>query len=170
MSIQGVPSQTRPVQQFQTQNAGFAQPAAQRQQQQDPVALLNQALEALAQAVQALTSRGFNNNQSVASQAGQNLGASGASQGNPFDFSSLFGGGSLFEQPSVQNNPIYTPAYTPPAPTPTVANNNGGGGLDVLNNKGGGGGGTRPGTEIGALNVKSGGGGGTRPGTETSGL
>jgi hypothetical protein len=162
MSIQGVNSQTRPVQQFQTQGAGFAQPAAERQQQQDPVALLNQALEALAQAVQALTSRGFNNNQSVASQAGQNLGVSGGSQGNPFDFSSLFSGGSLFEQPSVQSNPVYQPTFTPPAqapqPQPQLT--------DVLDNKGGGGG--RPGTELGLLSAKSGGGG--RPGTETSGL
>ena len=166
MAIQGVNSQTRPVQQFQTQGAGFAQPAAQRQPQQDPVALLTQALEALAQAVQALSSRGFNNNQSVASQAGQNLGASGPSQGNPFDFSSLTNGNSLFEQPAVQNNPLYTPAYTPP-PTPTVADNKsgGGGGLDVLNNKGGG-----AGNGLAFGNDKSGGGGGFRPGTDTSGL
>lgn len=159
MAIQGVNSQTRPVQTQQTQNTGFAQPAAQQQQlKNDPLAALSKALEALEQAVSALTSKGFNNSQSVASQANQNLGVSGQSQSNPFDFSNLFQGGSTFDaQPTVQNNPLYQPS--------TGGGNNflhekgGGGGNDFLNGTGGGAGGGNDKAHLNFGHQKSGGGG-----------
>src|SRR5262245_19716086 len=122
MAIQGVNSQTRPVQTFQTQQTGSTQPAAQQQQaQNDPLAALTKALEALEKAVSALTNRGFNNNQSVAQQANQNLGTSGQSQGNPFDFSNLFQGGSAFDpKPAPQQN------WWQPQPQPAPQQQQGG--------------------------------------------
>jgi hypothetical protein len=116
MSIQGVGSQRPAVQPLQTQNVGFAQPA-QQAQQADPLAALTKALEALEQAVQSLSTKGFNNNQSVAQQAGQNLGQSGGSAtnntANQFNWQNLLGGGSTFDQQNA-------------APTPPVQQNNAG--------------------------------------------
>ena len=165
MAIQGVNSQTRPVQQnFQTQSTGFAQPAAQQQQQNDPLAALSKALAALEQAVAALSSKGFNNSQSVASQANQNLGVSGQSQSNPFDFSNLFQGGSTFDaQPAVQNNPLYQPSGGGGEnPLFTARPNH-----DFLNEKGGGAG-NGNGNEKAHFNHghEKSGGGGIRVGTD----
>ena len=133
MSIQGVNSQRPAVQPVQTQHATLAQPAqqAQQAQQADPLAALSKALEALEQAVHSLTSKGFNNNQTVAQQATQNLGQSGNStgQGHNFDFSSLFQGGSTFQPapaPQVQQAPVQQNTGTQPG---------------FLDNRGGGGGG-----------------------------
>ena len=111
MSIQVANSQARPVQTLQTQNTGFAQPAPQAKQP-DPLQALTMALQALEQAVHALSSKGFNNNQSVAQQATQNLGQSGNAAGNNFDFANLFQGGSTFDR-----------QQTLAAPTPPVQQN-----------------------------------------------
>src|SRR4051812_16684892 len=116
--VQGVNSQRpqmQPVQTQQTQQTGFAQPAQQQAQKSDPLAALTQALAALEQAVQALSGKGFNNGQSVAQQATQNLGQSGGSKQPAFDFSNLFSGGSTFDagkaQPSQQT---YQPTFQAP--------------------------------------------------------
>jgi hypothetical protein len=98
MSIPSVNSQRPAVQNFQTTQPT---PRAQRKEgpalQQDPLAALTKALEALEKAVQSLSTKGFNNNQSVAQQAGTNLGQSGAAKGNQFDWGNMLGGGSTFE-------------------------------------------------------------------------
>jgi hypothetical protein len=131
MAVQGVNSQRPVVQPLQTHNTGIVGPAAQQKpQQSDPLAALTKALEALEQAVQQLSSKGFNNNQSVAQSATQNLGQSGGSKAPAFDFSQLFGGGSMFDQPKTQQAAQPTqPTYTPPVQNyvPTAApqtNNN----------------------------------------------
>src|SRR3954469_20527851 len=108
MSITNVSSQRPAVQPLQTQQTAFA-PATQQAQRQDPLAALTKALEALEKAVQSLSgNKSFSNGQSVAQQANNHLGTSGGSQQNPFDWSSLLGGGSTFEK----NAP--TAAPTPP--------------------------------------------------------
>ncbi|HEY8207307.1 MAG TPA: hypothetical protein VIG99_07490, partial [Myxococcaceae bacterium] len=128
---------------LQTQQAGFAQPAQQKAQQNDPLAALSKALAALEQAVQALSSKGFNNGQSVAQQATQNLGQSGKSQQPAFDFSNLFSGGSVFDQQKSQpaqqtyqpSQPTYQPSYQAPVQqqtAPAQTNNS------FLNGSGGG--------------------------------
>ncbi|HYV44528.1 MAG TPA: hypothetical protein VFA20_06675 [Myxococcaceae bacterium] len=107
MSITNVSSQRPAVQPLQTQQTAFA-PATQQAQRQDPLAALTKALEALEKAVQSLSSnKSFSNGQSVAQQAGgTNLGQSGASKTNPFDWSSLFGGGSTFEKNAAPTPPV----------------------------------------------------------------
>lgn len=175
MSVQGVNSQRpafQPVQTQQTQQTGFAQPAQQKAQQNDPLAALTKALEALEQAVSALSSKGFNNNQSVAQSATQNLGQSGKSQQPAFDFSNLFGGGSVFDQPKTAPTPpaqqFTAPAQQFTAPVqqftaPAQTNN------DFLKGSGGGaapvhGNSDHHIQEFG--NQKSGGGGGIRVGSD----
>ena len=120
MAVQGVNSQRPVVQPLQTQHTGPAQTAQKAQQPADPLQALTKALEALEQAVSALSSKGFNNNQSVAQSATQNLGQSGGSKAPAFDFSNLFGGGSVFDQQKSQPT---APTYTPPVQSfvPTAA-------------------------------------------------
>jgi hypothetical protein len=161
MAIHGVNSQRPAVQPLQTQNA-FA-PQTQQAQRQDPLEALTKALQALEQAVQSLTTKGFNNGQSVAQQATQNLGSSGNSTANQFDWSSLLGGGSTFERPQTQFA----------APTPPVQQRQdtsflgatGGGGTPVADTRGRDNGRHDNGLHLG--NERSGGGGtGVRIGSD----
>jgi len=156
MSITNVSSQRPAVQPLQTQQTAFA-PATQQAQRQDPLAALTKALEALEKAVQSLSSnKSFSNGQSVAQQAGgTNLGQSGASKTNPFDWSSLLGGGSTFDQ------------HQTAAPTPPVQQKQD---TSFLGAGGGGGGNAVPVHQDNGLhlgNEKSGGGGnGIRVGSD----
>src|SRR4051812_48484996 len=114
--VQAVNSQRPAIQPAQTQNTGIDAPQYQPQppppqQKSDPMQALTQALAALEQAVQALSGKGLNNNQSVAQSAGQSLGTSGQSKAPAFDFSSLFSGGSVFDQ---QKSAPTQPPYPPP--------------------------------------------------------
>ena len=106
MAIQGLNSQRPAVQTLQTTQPT---PMAQRKegpQQANPLEALTKALEALEQAVKSLSSnKSFNNGQTVAQQAGQNLGTSGGSQAPQFDWNSLFGGGSTFDQQAAPTPP-----------------------------------------------------------------
>src|SRR3954462_8801787 len=136
MAVQGVNSQRRVVQPLQTQQTGPAQTAQKAQQPADPLQALTKALEALEQAVQSLSSKGFNNNQSVAQSATQNLGQSGGAKAPAFDFSNLFVGGSVFDQqkaPTQATQPTYTPPVQSYVPTAAPQTNN-----NFLNGSGGG--------------------------------
>lgn len=153
MAINSVGPQRPAVQPVQTQQTAFA-PAQQQQPASQNSALdaLNQALNALEQVLQAFkSSPSINNGQSVAQQAGTSLGQSGASKAPAFDWGSLLGGGSTFDQ------------QTQAAPTPPVQQrqdtsflNQGGGGaapahvdhgLHLGNERSGGGGGVRIGSD-----------------------
>lgn len=146
MAIQGLNSQRPAVQTLQTTQPT---PFAQRKEgpQSNPLEALTKALEALEQAVKSLSSnKSFNNGQSVAQQAGQNLGTSGGSQAPQFDWNSLFGGGSSFEQQAAPTPPAQQTARQDtsflngtgggPAGTTTRHDN----GLHLGNEKSGGGG------------------------------
>ena len=159
MAVQGVNSQRPAVQPLQTHTTGPAQTAQKAQQPADPLQALTKALEALEQAVSALSSKGFNNNQSVAQSATQNLGQSGGSKAPAFDFSNLFGGGSVFDQQKSQPT---APTYTPPVQTTTQPQQN------FLNGTGGGAapvhGNSDHHLQLDFGNQKSGGGGRVDPG------